>query len=50
MLGSLILVGILVFALKPPGWVQVALGILLILIGTAIAWLVATSLERSRGN
>ena len=50
MLGSLILVGILVFALKPPGWVQVALGIGLILIGTTIAWLIATALGRSRGN
>ena len=48
MLGSLILAGILVFALNPPGWVQVVVGIALLLIGAAIAWLVATALERSR--
>ena len=48
MMGSVILAGIIVFALKPPGWVQVVLGILLILIGVAIAWLVATALARSR--
>ena len=48
MLGSVILVSIIVFALKPPGWVQVVLGVGLLLIGAAIAWLVATALERSR--
>ena len=48
MVGTVILVSIVVFALKPPGWVQVILGIGLILVGGAIAWLVATALERSR--
>ena len=50
MTGSVILVGIIVFDLNPPGWVQVVLGILLLLIGAAIAWLVAAALEKSRGN
>ena len=50
MTGSVILVGILVFALNPPGWVQVVLGIGLILVGAAIAWLVATALGKSRAN
>ena len=50
MTGSVILVGIIVFALNPPGWVQVVLGIGLILIGAAIAWLVATALAKSRAN
>jgi hypothetical protein len=48
MIGSVILVSIIVFALKPPGWVQVVLGVVLLIIGAAIAWLVATALERSR--
>ena len=48
MTGTVILAGIIVFALKPPGWVTVVMGIGLILIGAAVAWLVATALERSR--
>ena len=50
MIGTVILVGIIVFALNPPGWVQVVLGIGLILIGGAIAWLVAAALAKSRAN
>ena len=50
MIGTVILVGIVVFALNPPGWVQVVLGIGLILIGAAIAWLVAAALAKSRAN
>jgi hypothetical protein len=50
MIGTVILVGIIVFALNPPGWVQVVLGVGLILIGAAIAWLVAAALAKSRAN
>ena len=48
MIGTVILVSIVVFALKPPGWVQIVLGVVLLAIGAAIAWLIATALERSR--
>ena len=48
MLGTVILVSIVVFALKPPAWVGIVLGIGLIAIGGAIAWLVAAALGRQQ--
>jgi hypothetical protein len=42
--GSLILVFLVTFALRPPGWVQVLLGVALVAGGAVLGWLVANAL------
>lgn len=48
--GMLILVLLLTFALEPPVWVQVAIGVALVGGGALLAWLVASALGQSRGD
>jgi hypothetical protein len=48
LIGSLALVFVIAFLLDPPEWVQVLLGIGLVLEGALLAWLVAAALGRSR--
>lgn len=47
-LGLLALVLIVAFALSPPAWVQVALGVLLVAGGVVFAWLVASALGQGK--
>jgi hypothetical protein len=49
LIGSLALVFVIAFVLEPPEWVQVLLGIGLVLEGALLAWLVASALGRTRG-
>lgn len=49
LVGSLVLVFVIAFLLDPPEWVQVLLGIGLVLEGALLAWLVASALGRARG-
>jgi hypothetical protein len=42
--GSLVLVFLISFALEPPAWLQVAIGVGLVSGGAVLAWLVATAL------
>lgn len=48
LLGLMIIAVILAFALSPPVWVQIAIGLGLVGAGVALAWLVAASLERGK--
>jgi cytochrome c biogenesis factor len=48
LIGSLVLVFVIAFLLDPPEWVQVLLGIGLVLEGALLAWLVASALGQSR--
>lgn len=48
MLGLFILTLLVALALQPPTWAQVLVGIALVAAGAALAWLVATSLGRTR--
>lgn len=50
MVGLLILTLLVALALQPPQWVQVLLGIGLAIGGAALAWLVASSLGKSRAD
>jgi hypothetical protein len=50
LVGSLALVFVIAFALGPPEWVLVLLGIGLVLEGALLAWLVASALGRTRGS
>ena len=50
LIGSLVLVFVIAFLLDPPEWVQVLLGIGLVLEGALLAWLVASALGRIRGS
>jgi hypothetical protein len=49
LIGSLVLVFVIAFLLDPPEWVQVLMGIGLVLEGALLAWLVAAALGRARG-
>ncbi len=46
--GLVIIALILAFALSPPIWLQIVMGIGLVAGGAAMAWLVATALARSK--
>ena len=48
--GGLILVFIISLALGPPAWVQVTIGVLLVMGGAFLAWLVATAVGQSEGQ
>jgi hypothetical protein len=50
MVGVLILVGLVAIALSPPTWVQVVLGVGLVLGGAVFAWLIATALGQRRAR
>jgi uncharacterized membrane protein YqjE len=45
--GLLLLVALILFALQPPTWAQVAIGIVLTLGAAAFAWLIASALRSS---
>lgn len=46
--GLLVLILLVAFALQPPAWVQVVLGVGLVIGGAVLAWLVASALGQSR--
>lgn len=48
MIGTLILVLLVAFALRPPVWMQVMLGIGLAIGGGALSWLVVSALGEAR--
>ncbi|HEV3473265.1 MAG TPA: hypothetical protein VG408_08695 [Actinomycetota bacterium] len=48
MIGTLILVLLVAIALRPPVWVQVALGVGLAIGGGALTWLVVAALGQAR--
>lgn len=50
LLGVLTLLIVISFALSPPTWVQVLLGVLLVVGGVAFAWLVASALGQGRSS
>jgi lipopolysaccharide export system protein LptC len=49
MVGLMILVAIVSFALEPPAWVQIIMGIVLVGVACLLTWLVASALgQRDR--
>ena len=50
LLGVLVLMVVISFALSPPTWVQELLGVILVIGGVAFAWLVASALGQSRSQ
>jgi hypothetical protein len=48
--GTLILVLVVTFAVQPPGWVQAVLGIALLCGGALLAWLVASAFRQARSR
>ena len=49
MLGLMILVALVSFALEPPAWLQVVMGIVLVAVACLLTWLVASALgQRDR--
>ena len=48
MIGTLILVLLVAFALRPPVWMQVMLGVGLAIGGGALTWLVVSALGQAR--
>lgn len=50
MIGTLILVLLVAFALRPPVWMQVMLGIGLAIGGGALSWLVVSALGEARAT
>jgi hypothetical protein len=48
--GMGLLVLVLSLALQPPPWVQIAVGVVLVLGGVLLAWLVAAAVGRSRAR
>lgn len=50
MIGTLILVLLVAFALRPPVWMQVMLGIGLAIGGGALSWLVVSALGEARAS
>jgi membrane protein implicated in regulation of membrane protease activity len=52
MLGLMILVALVSFALEPPAWLQIVMGLVLVAFGCLLTWLVASALgqrDRLRG-
>lgn len=51
MLGLMILVALVSFALEPPAWMQIIMGIVLVGVACLLTWLVASALgPRDRGR
>ena len=50
LLGLVVLVAILTFALQPPGWLQMVLGVLMVAGAVVFAWLVASALRKDDDN
>jgi membrane protein implicated in regulation of membrane protease activity len=52
MIGLMILVALISFALEPPAWLQILVGVVLVGVACLLAWLVASALgqrDRARG-
>lgn len=50
-IGLMILVAVVSFALEPPAWLQIVVGIILVGVGCLLSWLVASALgQRDRAR
>lgn len=50
LIGVVLLSALIAFALQPPAWVQIVVGIVLTLGGAVLTWLVATAWGRARAE